>query len=169
MEPLRFLVLLTAAVAMFMDMQQDKVKNFWIVAAWICAGVFHVFREGLEGVEFFLMGGALPLLLLGWLFFFGMLGAGDIKLLSALGSLMGSTAVVKCIAASLLFGGILSAALLWDMGDACERGRYFINYVHKVQRTGKVTPYRKPGKHPENLHFTVPVFMAAACYAGGLF
>lgn len=169
MEPLRFLVFLTAAIAMFMDLQQEKVKNFWIVSAWFCGAAFHVFRDGPEGFAFFLAGGALPLLLLFWLFIFGMMGAGDIKLLSALGGLMGSAAIVKCIAASLLFGGILSAAFLLDMGDARQRGRYFLNYVGMVRKTGKITPYRKSGRRAENLHFTVPVFMAAACYAGGLF
>lgn len=169
MEYLRLLVFLAAAAAMFMDLQREKVPNCWIVLLWCLGCGLCVIRDGVSGFLSFSAGAGLPLLLLGWLFLFRMLGAGDIKLLSALGGLMGTAGILRCMVFSLLFGGFLSAALLVDMGNMRQRIEYFAGYVKEVLQTGEIRAYRSPGKRAENLHFTVPVFMAAACYAGGIF
>ena len=50
-----------------------------------------------KGMIIFLTGAAVPLILLGILFIFRMLGAGDVKILCALGGIMGPRTVTECI------------------------------------------------------------------------
>jgi hypothetical protein len=47
-----------------------------------------------------------------------------------------------------------------------ERLLYFLRYVRDSGRSGKIVPYRKPGRRPENFPFAVPVFAAAVLVVG---
>ena len=101
------------------------------------------------------------------LFRFRMIGAGDIKLLSAVGGFMDFSAICWCMFCSFLIGAALSAAVLATCGDFSRRLRYFSRYFHNYFQTGKVVPYRKYGMQPEHIHFSVPVFLSVLLYAGG--
>ena len=87
------LALMTVTVAVCMDLMQEKVDNGWILAAWVLGLGYQIGAGGGPGIARFLAGAALPLLLLYILFRFRMLGAGDIKLLSAVGCFMSVSAV----------------------------------------------------------------------------
>jgi len=76
---------LTAAVAMVMDLRTSRVDNGWIVFC-ICIGLaVQTLSGGIRGFLGAVFGIILPLLFLGGLFVFRMLGPGDIKLFCALG------------------------------------------------------------------------------------
>ena len=81
----------------------EEIANVWLAAGW-AAGFWIQLSPGGRGAAAFAAGSLLPLALLAVLFWFRMLGAGDIKLLSALGGLMGASAVLQCIFWSFLFG-----------------------------------------------------------------
>ena len=85
-------------------------------------------ERGIPGIRFFLMGSGAPLFL-AFLFVFGMLGAGDIKLFCALGSVMGFSEILKCICISFMIGACISLAILISEHNFCERIRYFISYL----------------------------------------
>ena len=104
----------------------------------------------------------------GWLLF-RMLGAGDIKLLSVLGSLMGPVKILNCMFYSFLIGAVLSAALMVSSGIFSQRILYLLRYLCGYLKTGKREPYYKSGMPPENYHFTVPIFQSALLYAGGVY
>ena len=72
--------------------------------------LIQITENGPKGGVIFLAGVAVPVLLLGILFIFHMIGAGDIKLLCALGGIMGPRTVMECIVYSLL----AVQAFLWQ-------------------------------------------------------
>lgn len=159
-----------AAVAVIMDLRTGKVDNGWILFSMLLEFTVICFTEGAGGLLKAAGGVMLPLICVGPLFLFHMLGAGDIKLLSALGAIMGIEKIFSCLIYSFLCGGFIALAILLLNGDGLLRFRYLGEYVREFMETGKIKPYYKSGMEaPENFHFTIPVFMSVMLYAGGVY
>ena len=90
-----FLPVVISAVAVWMDLRDASVDNGWILFSFIMGLVIQVMEKGPKGGIIFLTGAAVPVILLGILFVLRMLGAGDIKLLCALGGIMGPRTIVE--------------------------------------------------------------------------
>lgn len=159
-----------AAVSMIMDLRTARVDNGWILFSMTAGFLGRLMEKGFSGFWGSMAGCLLPLILLGWLFPLHMIGAGDIKLLCALGVTLGGTAVVKCIFVSILIGACISLFLMISQGCFVRRFRYFAEYTEELLQTGRVGPYsRKEISSEETFHFTVPVFMSVLLYAGGAY
>lgn len=102
------LVLTVATGAVWMDLRTRRIANEWIITAWIAGLVTQLIRYGAAGAGIFLFGMLFPILALYILFYFHMLGAGDIKLLSAVGGFLGVPAILKCMIRSCLERSYLS-------------------------------------------------------------
>lgn len=159
-----------SAVAVVMDLRTAKVDNGWICFSMVISLGVQLWKKGFVGILDFAAGSVWPLLILGGLFFFHAMGAGDIKVFCAMGSILGPGAVRKCILMSLFLGAIISIAILISEGNFRQRFLYFIRYIDETFKTGKVRPYSSLDiLRPESFHFTVPVFLSAALYAGGVY
>ena len=96
--PVRDILLITiAGGGVFMDVLQEKVDNRLICLGFGTGLFFWIFHSGPGGILDFLSGFLFPLICLLPLHYFGMLGGGDIKLLSVLGGILGYPAVVKLL------------------------------------------------------------------------
>lgn len=152
-----------------MDLYEMQIKNSWIICSLLAGLALQLFQNSMDGLISFLTGGTLPLLILGILFWFRMLGPGDIKLFCALGGIMGPGEISKCIWYAFLAGAGISLAVLISGGEAWNRIQYLTGYINDYIRTGKKKPYYQKGTAVENIHFTVPVFMSVMLYAGGIY
>lgn len=162
--------IVTAAVALLMDLRTSRVDNGWILFSIGVGLVFKTLAGGLSALLGAFLGILFPLLLLGGLFVFRMLGPGDIKLFCALGCMLGSGAIGKCILVSLFLGACISLAILISVGAFRQRFRYFAQYIREYVSTGQKKPYYKKDMAAlENFHFTVPVFLSVMLYAGGVY
>ena len=158
-----------AGTAMIMDFRTAKVDNGWILFSMFVGFVLCIRERGVSGIRFFLMGSGAPLFL-AVLFVFGMLGAGDIKLFCALGSVMGFSEILKCICISFMIGSCISLAILISEHNFCERIRYFMSYLENTVKNKQILSYgKKDISLPENFHFTVPTFLSVLLYAGGIY
>ena len=158
-----------AGTAMIMDLRTAKADNGWILFSMFVGFVFCIRERGVSGIRFFLMGSGAPLFL-AVLFVFGMLGAGDIKLFCALGSVMGFSEILKCICISFMIGACISSAILISEHNFCERIRYFMSYLENTVKNKQILSYgKKDISLPENFHFTVPIFLSVLLYAGGIY
>lgn len=164
-----YLTLLIAFGAACMDLCEERVDNRLILAGWLLGLGYQLGAIQLKGVPVFLEGALLPVALLLVLFFFRMLGPGDIKLLSVLGGIMGGKDILFCLLYTFLFGAVLALAFLITCGDLLQRFHYFSSYFAAFLQTKKRVPYYVTGSRPENLHFTVPVLMSVMLYAGGFY
>ena len=164
------LLLLISFGSVCMDVRDGKVQNPWLALCALCGlGL----RYRLAGSRAFLAGMTamfIPFLLLGWLFIFRMIGAGDIKLLCALGSFLDPLRSFYLVFGSLFFGAILSLLIMLRRGAARARLQYLITYIRSTAASGKVAPYIKNGvNREENIPFTIPVlFSTAALCLGGI-
>lgn len=159
-----------AAVAAIMDLRTGKVDNGWILFCMVVETFVCFFQEGPEGMKRLIAGMILPVVMFVPLFLFHMIGAGDIKLFSAIGGVMGAEKIFRCVIWALICGAGISLAILILNGDAFSRLRYLREYIREFWQTGKIKPYYKGNvEAPENFHFTIPVFMSVVLYAGGVY
>ena len=169
------LVLTAAAGAVLMDLKTGEIANGWIVILWLAGFAAGGMSRGAVGFLTFLTGALLPILTLFWLFCFRMIGAGDIKLLSALGGFLGPAAILKCICLSFIFGAILSAGILLFCGNIRQRllkfTTYFKHYIlPKLQGKAVVpVPYRDGKWGMECIHFSVPILLSVLLWLGGFY
>ena len=162
------LSVLTALVGMGMDLKKKKIANQWILFSMAAGYMIRLYAGGIKILPDAAGGMILPVLLLGWLFVFRMLGAGDIKTLSALGVCLGVRKILKCMIWSFLAGGVISLVLVLTRCSLPERLRYMGNYIRTVVHTGRIQPYSCKGEnHPENFSFMVPVFLAVILTVAG--
>ena len=169
-----------AAAAALCDVKTGKIGNPLIILGWtagLCLQTVWQLPSAREPAEVLLRGsmqwlsGALIPLLPGILLHrLGMIGAGDGKLLSALGSCVGPEGSVRIMLASVFCGAMVSLPLLVSVTGVRERRLYFASYVREVLETGRIPSYRKASGsrlRPEEFHFAVAVFMAVLLYMGG--
>lgn len=153
-----------------MDLKEERISNIWICIGWLFGFFLSLYQKPRAGILSFFAGGLIPLFLLGILFFLRMLGAGDIKLLSVLGTLMGPESIFPCLFWTFLFGGLLSTAILFTCGNVKERFHYFFTYIQQSIQNKQRIPYRMNGaRRLEHFHFSVAILMSTLLWAGGIY
>ncbi len=162
------LLTLTGAAAVS-DLKRGIIPNSLVVTGIACAFTAGILTDGFRGLCLSAAGMCVPLLLLFLLFSLGMMGAGDIKLLCAAGSFLGPKNVLGIICWSFLFGGAISALLLIKRRNFFSRFHYFFEYLHESVRSRHPPPYMDHAGEDGKFCFAVPVFLAVAAHAGGLF
>ena len=141
--------------AMIMDLKWEKVCNFWNYGSWITVLLGRGILEGGSGWLGGLAGTAVVIIVLFPLFLGKMLGTGDIKVFAVLGSAMGAKSVCYCIAFSFLLGALISLPIL------------LFTYLRRVLETRTFSAYLVPGSRPENIHFTIPIFISVVLFCAG--
>lgn len=210
-----FFVLTLAAAGAVCDLVTGKISNMIVIAGW-AAGLFISIAEALspEGVSgagwlalnrhaaavsaaSFAAGALLPLAAGFLLFRFRMFGAGDVKLLSAIGGLTGIRVIPRFLFVCLLTGAAVAVLVMLFCTGVKTRLKVLAAYVAAVYMQQRALPYRtfengeekpqsgggragrnravlRPGglrRHELSageFHFTIPVLMTAILYAGGL-
>ena len=103
-------VILTIAAAI--DLQYRRIPNALTLPAIICGLIYHSYLSGLDGFLFSSGGTLLGLGLLLLFYILGMMGAGDVKLMSAVGSILGPAGVFKAFLFTAIAGGIYAVIVL---------------------------------------------------------
>lgn len=146
------------AAAVCCDLRTGKIPNPLTAGGMIMGAAYQWSVKGPPGMGSFAAGVLLPLLTLGCLHYFHMLGAGDIKLLMAAGAFLGPSECLNCMFLSFLCAAAASAVILARQRIFMHRLRYFCQYLQNYIQSGKWTPYIKQTKGEACLHFSVPVF-----------
>jgi len=107
------LVVLAAGTAAVVDLRTGRIPNL-LTAATAAAGLaLAVTGAGSTGIVAALAGGALGLGLMLPGHLLGGTGAGDVKLMGALGTLLGPAATLTAFLASAIAGGVLAVGHAW--------------------------------------------------------
>jgi len=105
-------LVVVVSISVYTDLKQRKIYN-WVVIPGAIAGVaLHSIAGGTAEFLFSLKGLGLGFGLLLIPFIFGGFGAGDVKLLGAIGALKGSVFVFKVFLAAGLAGGVMAVLVL---------------------------------------------------------
>ena len=108
-----FCVLITAAI---IDAKYRKIPNILTFSTIVAGLAYHFWLSGFEGFLFSLGGAFLGMGLLIVFYLMGKMGAGDVKLMGAVGSILGPAGVFNAFLFTALVGGIYAIILLLYKG-----------------------------------------------------
>jgi Flp pilus assembly protein protease CpaA len=93
-----------------------------------------------------------------------MLGAGDIKVISVLGSIYGWKVSLKIFVLSLFYGAVWSVVKLIIYRNGKVRFCYFFQYLKQIMREKKCLPYRTGQETDKSytIPFTVVILISYA-------
>ncbi|MCI7812415.1 MAG: A24 family peptidase [Lachnospiraceae bacterium] len=133
------LLVLMSFGAVLTDLREKKIKNIWVIFWTIVGAATRIYHDGMMGAWSSIWGILIPILLLWGGFCMRQIGAGDIKLFSALGSFLGIQDILECMMFALSFGLIFAIA------------------------------NRIMGKKKKTIRLSVPIFFSVLCRIGGLY
>jgi prepilin peptidase CpaA len=152
-------LLCVAMTAVLEDLKEGCIPNGIIVTGLVMGGFYQLFSKGIIGLIFFLGGVILPIAVLGGLYYFRMIGAGDIKLLCMAGGFLGPSACFSCIAAAVLSGGVISLVIMIRHHIFIQRLSFFFDYVSQYSEKQQWTSYLNATTEDAKFCFSVPVLL----------
>ena len=106
------IVCVAVIISVYTDLKERKILNVVVLPAILAGLVLNSVLAGTDGLLFSLKGLGTGIGLLFVLFALGGFGAGDVKLIGAIGSLKGTVFVLKAFAATGIAGGVLAVFVL---------------------------------------------------------
>ncbi|MDD4503922.1 MAG: A24 family peptidase [Clostridiaceae bacterium] len=146
-------------LALVSDLRTYKVKNSITYSFMIVGLTANLVREGLEGLMFSLQGIILPAACLMILYVMRVVGAGDIKLLSAVGAVMGAGFVLYATVCSFICGGFIASGIILARHNGAGRFKYLIQYVKSCFLTLQLLQYTdfKDIRESGRFHFSIAI------------
>ena len=105
-------VILICSVASVTDVRTRRIPNWLTYSAMLFGIGYHTLNNGMHGFLYGVEGLLLGLALLIILYLVGGTGAGDVKLMGAVGALLGPSGVFTASVFTALIGGLYALALL---------------------------------------------------------
>jgi prepilin peptidase CpaA len=105
-----------AIIITYYDVRYRRIPNAFVLATLLSGLVINFIFGGLQGAFASLGGCLLAFTLMFILHVFGAMGAGDVKLFAAIGSVMGTQLVLPTFVVVILTGGLLAVCLMLRTG-----------------------------------------------------
>lgn len=118
------ILLMVLMVAVAMDLRSSRIPNWLTFPAMSFALAAHAWSNGVEGFLFSLAGIGTGLGLFFFIFLAGGIGAGDVKLMAAIGGFVGLYGVLSCAWLAMILGGVYAIGALgyqWGLAAAGQR------------------------------------------------
>lgn len=166
-QNISLLVIVMAAV--LCDLQSRRIPNGIIATGLAWGLVQQLFSHGWIGIILFGGGCLIPVMVFGVLYYFRMIGAGDIKLLGVLGGFLGPYTCISITLTALLFGGLIALFLLIRGHLFVQRFYYLADYISHYSNKKEWKSYLSGVGEEARFCFSVPVLLSLLCYIGGIF
>lgn len=154
--------------AIICDLNGRRIPNTLITGGMIMGGAYQWSVCGPSGIGVFLGGIAVPLVTLGALHYFRMIGAGDVKLLMMAGGFFGAAGSLKCVFFSFLAGGVYALFALRKRGLLRRRLQYLARYLGQGPLKSW-RPYIGRDEKEGTIYFSIPVLLGSlAVMTGGI-
>ena len=105
-----------AVLIIYYDVRYRRIPNYLVLATLISGLIINIIFGGLSGALSSLGGCVLAFILMFALHVFGAMGAGDVKLFSALGAVTGAALVIPTFLVVVLTGGVLAVVSILRNG-----------------------------------------------------
>ncbi|MBM4764493.1 prepilin peptidase [Bacillus sp. B15-48] len=109
---IQIILLITVVISLVTDLKNRKILNIVTLPAIMIGFVYYSVTLGWEGFQFSGLGFLLGFFVLLIPYLLGGMGAGDVKLMAAIGALMGASFVFYSFVFTALIGGIISVILI---------------------------------------------------------
>lgn len=146
----RILLLLVAVVAGIYDWRYRRIPNWLVLVGLIAGFACHCYVDGLAGLLFAAEGFGLAFLIQFVLHVLKASGAGDVKLMAALGSIAGPLSWLVLFLASAILGAAF--AVIWTLAN----GRFYSTLWNVLQIVKELALLRAPFKRQPQLDLHHP-------------
>jgi len=151
---------LLLATAVRDDLLSRKIPNR-LCAALFALGLWHgAWRAGAEGAVAALLGAGTGVALLFWPFAKGAMGAGDVKLLGAIGAWTGIAGTLSVLILGSALGGLFALHALFSL-DRAERAQVGHGLLNLALVRGAAVPEPSALSRERGIPFGVPLSLAA--------
>ena len=110
------------------DIRFRRIPNFLTYSALVIGLSYHIYISGVEGFQFSILGTFTGIGLLIIPYFLGKMGAGDAKLLGAVGSYIGAKSIFITFLFTAIAGGIYALLILILYNKKCKG--FFTNFYY---------------------------------------
>ncbi len=121
LEIISAIIILTLAA--YIDWKDHRVPNWLTYTAWICGILYQTITNGFDGFTFALLGSAVGLATLIVPYALKGMGAGDVKLMAAVGAWVGYIATLQAFLWIALVGGVMGLISIVRSGQFKKRMR----------------------------------------------
>ncbi len=161
-----FMSLILLSVAAVSDLQFSRIPNQWILTGLAAGVLCRILSWTSFGWGGFSLGMLIPFLICWIPFRMGAMGAGDVKLLVALGALNGGQDIFWCIFFSFLFAAGISLGRLLSLRQFKASLAQLFFYFQSFFSTGKAGFYEGRYEKGHTIHFAVPVLLGYILWLG---
>jgi prepilin peptidase CpaA len=130
-----------ASVAAVHDVWSRRIPN-WVTLSTLCAGLaINTWLRGADGAVSSIVGAALGIALLLPFHLLHVIGGGDVKLLGAVGAVLGPQALISVVVYGAIVGGVMSVAILLMRGGVLSVMREALIRRRRPALSGATAPY----------------------------
>jgi prepilin peptidase CpaA len=157
--------------AFIIDARRSIIPNYITVSGAASGLALHIFSQGWSGFIFSFLGLLTGLFIMLIMYTFGALGAGDVKLFAAVGSITGFSFVINSMMYSILFAGVIGFVLLLVKKNMLRTGQRMLYGIVSLIAFRQLSALSAL-KQGENMKFpfmyaVVPGVFTAWFYANG--
>jgi prepilin peptidase CpaA len=141
MELVQGCAITAAGLAAATDVWSRRIPNWVTLGTFLIGIVLNTRLHGVDGALAAFAGAALGLGLLLPFYLLGVIGAGDVKLLAALGAVLGPQALITVAIYGALVGGLMSVTILGMRGQLFLALSDVVIRHRPPARSGATAPY----------------------------
>jgi prepilin peptidase CpaA len=153
---------LTACVVS--DLRTRRIPNTLTLSGMALGLFLGGATQGFPGLAASAGGMLLAMTLLVPPFALGGIGGGDVKMMAAVGSLVGTPALLASLLAGMILGGLVAVGVLWRRGRLREKLQAVGAMTRSALLTRSLDPLRAPAPTPDavTLPYSVPLGLGTA-------
>lgn len=155
------ILFIVLGISMITDMKSRKILNVITMPAMIFGMIYHTYLSGFQGLLFSILGLLIGFFLLMIPFLLGGMGAGDLKLLAAVGAILGGEMVFQSFIYTALVGGIFAIFVMFKNNHRLVHWkRVWFSVVYLRSYTGLFQP--KTIQQTYTIPYGVPIALGVA-------
>lgn len=151
---------LLVVISTYTDLRERRILNMVVIPAIIAGLALNAFAQGITGLMVGLKGAGLGFLLLLIPFVLGGFGAGDVKLLTAIGALQGPGFVFTVFLVAGIAGGVMAVIVLVRQGRFMAAvKRIGANIFMLFASRGRINTIKNldQAEYHESLPYAIPI------------
>ncbi|MCP4570222.1 MAG: prepilin peptidase, partial [FCB group bacterium] len=142
----------------FTDVRLGRIPNWLTYPTWVFGVIFAATAYGWPGLKSSLLGFAVGFVPFFLLYLVGGMGGGDVKLMAAVGAIMGYPFILNAVITSILVGGLVALLIVIWEGKLWQAVKYLAATVGKAFVPGLA---REPLTAKQNVPFGVAICLGA--------
>ncbi|MCT4597599.1 MAG: prepilin peptidase [Vallitalea sp.] len=135
------LIILLLTISLYTDTKTYKIKNNVVLLFLLLGLIINYVYLGVNGIQIWFIGFIVPIIILFILFVVSMIGAGDIKLISAIGGILGIEFLINSSKYIIIVAALIAIIKMIRHKQLISRLVYFYNYILDIIITRKVSSY----------------------------